>query len=281
MVALQPLAVDEEGGRRIHLEDLIAPRPGIHDLFEQVLVGEAFVELVLGHAGLARDQQELVLAVGAGNRPGCLGREQGVDHREVAVVSGAARQHEGGDREIIEGELAQDIAGLSGVDIFGFDLRQDRRLEQGAVRAGHRGVFHDGIGRIRRPHHHLRERAGGHQVGNARVDLVLVRHSLGVLVESAAGVVHAPGHGRRDHHADQNQHGFAAPGLCRPYRLFAAHAFCAFFRFIRHLSHPLVDRLQSLASCLWQEREKRKPLKAPNSLPRRLAPSRIRACLRP
>jgi hypothetical protein len=55
VVALQPLAVDEEGRGRIDLELFMRDLPRLHDLAEQFLVGEALVELLLGDAGLPRD----------------------------------------------------------------------------------------------------------------------------------------------------------------------------------------------------------------------------------
>src|SRR5262249_59586971 len=63
MVALHPFAVDEEARRRIDLELFVRLLAHGDDFVEQVLVGDALIELLFREPGLARDEQKLVLAL--------------------------------------------------------------------------------------------------------------------------------------------------------------------------------------------------------------------------
>ena len=81
-----------------------------HDVVAQRLVVDALVEALLGKSSLLGNEQELLSAVSARNRPDVLGLEQAADHGVVAVRPGAACQHEGRERQSIERKFAQDQA---------------------------------------------------------------------------------------------------------------------------------------------------------------------------
>ena len=216
------------------------------DLAEQVLVGEALVELLLGDAGLPRDLQQLLLGVAPRSGPGLLRLEQGVDHGVIAVVAGAAGEHEGCGGEIVERELAQHVTDLAGVDIFGLQLGEHFGLEIGAVRAGHRGVFNDGDGRVVLADDDVGQRARGHERGDVGVGLVLAG-DVSALAEASTPVIDAKGDGDRQHEAEHDIEGPVGGGFLG--RL--GHWLPPLARF------PLVSC--SMASSLWQKREKRKP----------------------
>jgi hypothetical protein len=213
MIALQPLAVDEEGRCGIDLKLVMGYLARLHDLAEQLLVGEALVELVLGDAGLPRDLQELILGVDSGNSPVLLRREHGVDHGIIAVVAGAAGEHEGGGGEVVERELAQHVAGLARVDIFGFELREDLSLELRAVRTGHGGVLHDGVGRVGRADDDVGKGTGRQEHGHIRIDLVFVRDLSAALVKASAPVIDARRDRERHEDADRDHQGLVWGGF--------------------------------------------------------------------
>src|SRR5689334_12061336 len=170
MLAAELLAVDEEGRRRLHpigVCSLVADR---HDSLGEVLVLQALVEAVLADAGELGDLGKLGAGVLAG--PDFLLLEQHVDHREVFFRRGAAGQHEGGERQVVEGELAEDELHLAGVNELALELRKDVLVKGGAVRAGGRGIFDDGDRRVGAAQHLVAEgrrvEQGG-QIGRRRL----------------------------------------------------------------------------------------------------------------
>src|SRR5262245_30764160 len=114
--AAKHLAVDEEGGGGIDAEFLRRARLCLLEGVEHLLIREAFVERLLGEAGLLGDGKhglERLL-----HHPILLLRKEGFDQREKFVVAGTARQHGGGGRERIERKFPEDEAHLAGVDVF-------------------------------------------------------------------------------------------------------------------------------------------------------------------
>jgi hypothetical protein len=74
--------------------------------------------------------------------------EQHVDDREKALFGRTARQHEGRQRQVVEGELPEDVAHRAGVDEF--LLQRGKRIDvvAGAVGTGGGGIFDDGHRRV-------------------------------------------------------------------------------------------------------------------------------------
>ena len=64
------------------------------------------------------------------------------------------------------GKFAEDQPRLAGVDVFRLQLRQRRRVEMRAVRAGHRGVFDDRHRGVGLAEHLVGQRAGLQQLGH-------------------------------------------------------------------------------------------------------------------
>ena len=188
----QLLAVDEEGRRRVHAELLGAARAHGGDVIEELLVGQALVEALLGEARLLGHLEELGPRVAAHEGPGLLRVEQRADQRENLVAARAARQHRGARRQVVERELAHDEAHLAGVDVLLLERREHGVVEVGAVAAGHGGVLHDRDGRVVLAEHEVGQRAGLRQL--------LGRH-LGGACLLALGLGrqrHAPGGGEAE-----------------------------------------------------------------------------------
>src|SRR5438876_5801052 len=117
--ALDLLAVDKEGRRRINLEHLAGVFLVGGDLVQQRLVFQATVDRLRAEAGLLADPRQRV--GGVLHHPVVLLPEQEVDDREISsgiVLGDAARQHRAGGGLDIEREFAEHITYLAGVDIF-------------------------------------------------------------------------------------------------------------------------------------------------------------------
>ena len=114
-----------------------------------LLILQAGVEALLGHAGLLGDRHQRRHRFF--DRPGLLLAEECFHHGIIfvgVVVGGAMREHEDRARQIVEREIAQDIADLAGIDVALLDFRECGLLEMRAVRASHRGIFDDGDRRL-------------------------------------------------------------------------------------------------------------------------------------
>src|SRR6516162_4412638 len=101
--ALDLLAVDEEGRRRINLQHLARIFLVGGDLVEQRLVLQALFDLLLGQAGLLADPRQAL--GGVLHHPVVLRLEQEVGHSEIFVgiaVGDAARQHRARGRLDVE-----------------------------------------------------------------------------------------------------------------------------------------------------------------------------------
>src|ERR1017187_1970108 len=75
------------------------------------------------------------------------------------------REHQRRARQIVEREIAQDVADLAGVDVALLKFRECSLLEMRAVRAGHRGIFDDGDRRLVFAQGQIGQRIRLHQVG--------------------------------------------------------------------------------------------------------------------
>src|SRR5262249_15741417 len=140
--AAENLAIDEEGRRGVHIELRCRPRAGFLDAGEHLLIRQAFVEALLGEAGLLGDGEHRLQRLL--HHPVLLLREEGLDQRKIFVLAGAARQHGGGGGQRVERKFPENEANLAGIDVFLLQLRVRRLVEMAAVRAGHRGIFDDG-----------------------------------------------------------------------------------------------------------------------------------------
>src|SRR5581483_8060026 len=163
-LALDLLAIDEEGRRRIHLEHLGRVFLISDELVEQRLVVEAGLDLLLAEAGLLADPRQRLR--GVLHHPVGLRTEQEIDDGKIfagVAVGDAARQHRTGRRLDVERELTEDVTDLAGVDELRLDLREYVGVEGRAVRAGHRGVFGDRDLGVRGSERHVRQR---HRLGD-------------------------------------------------------------------------------------------------------------------
>src|SRR6516162_10742046 len=118
--AAEHLAINEKGRRGIDVEFLRRARLCLLEGVEHLLIREAFVERLLGEAGLFGDGKhglERLL-----HHPILLLRKERFDQREKFLVAGTARQHGGGRRERIERKFPEDEAHLTGVDVFLLEL---------------------------------------------------------------------------------------------------------------------------------------------------------------
>ena len=141
VVALQPLAIDEEGRRRSRPETSHWPISRVFTILpNSSLSARHWSNCSLEMPACRAICRSFSLASHAGHRPGLLRREHGVDHRVIAVVARAAGEHEGGGGEIVERELAQHVADLAGVDIFGLELAET--LRSGTARSAGRSSRH-------------------------------------------------------------------------------------------------------------------------------------------
>src|SRR5579859_2129546 len=135
--------VDEEGRRRIDAGVVAGLTIG-HDQCGELGIGEAALDLRLGHAAdLGELGQFAHGLIGVGPIPGAL---LGIEHVEEAVepVRAAAMGDDMGlERHRIEREIAEDPAHLAGIDPILLHLREGLHREIGAVRAGERGIFDD------------------------------------------------------------------------------------------------------------------------------------------
>src|SRR5262249_40306620 len=94
------LALDEERWCGLDVQLCRGALAPLFDAVENLLVLQALVELRLTEASLLADRhQGLQRPL---HRPGALLLEQGLDHREIALLAAAARQHEGGGCELVE-----------------------------------------------------------------------------------------------------------------------------------------------------------------------------------
>src|SRR5207244_9405026 len=103
-----------------------------------------------------------------------------IDEREIFVLGRAARDHEGGQRCIIMGKLAEHETNLAGVDILLLQLLEGRLVEIGAMRTGSGSKFDDRDLGLVRSHGHIAGpgfvelgdidigKAGAGKSGNAR-----------------------------------------------------------------------------------------------------------------
>src|SRR5271165_2701560 len=138
--AVNAPAVDEERRRSLEVELVDGDVPHLFYVVEKVIILEAGVDALLGHAGgqdlgLQLDQRFL------GEGPFVLMVEKAVEDRVALLGAGAAGQHEGGDRQQIEREFSQDELRLAGIDIFRLERRPDVPVERGAMNTGHRRIF--------------------------------------------------------------------------------------------------------------------------------------------
>ena len=113
-------------------------------------VAERLVEGDPAHAGECGDLPQLLRRVAAAVEcPAVLGGEQGVDERLVAVDRQIARDHGGGERDLIEREVVEHPANGAGVDQVFLDIGEGAGGEGGTMGAGEGEVFADrylGIG---------------------------------------------------------------------------------------------------------------------------------------
>ena len=65
MLSGHAFAIHEERRRRVHLKHVVRALALIDDLLEQILVGEAGIELLLGESGLARELEQVVERFGS------------------------------------------------------------------------------------------------------------------------------------------------------------------------------------------------------------------------
>src|SRR5262249_36428165 len=106
--AVEALAVDEERRRRVHAEFLGPDVANLLDLGLEIAVVEALLEALLREPRLLGDLRQRIERLR--HHPAALLLEQGLDHRVVAVLRGAARQHEAGSGKPIEREFTHDEA---------------------------------------------------------------------------------------------------------------------------------------------------------------------------
>src|SRR5581483_3253563 len=104
------LAIDEEGRRGVDAEGVGGTRADGRDVVQQLLVGEALLERLLGETRLLGDFQELGLGVAAHEGPLVLLGEERGDEGERLAVARAAGEHRGRSRQVVQRELAHDEA---------------------------------------------------------------------------------------------------------------------------------------------------------------------------
>src|ERR1700730_10459213 len=119
-LALDLLAIDEEGRRRIHLQHLACVFLVGDELVQQRLVIEAGLDLLLTEAGLLADPRQRLR--GVLHHPVVLRAEQQIGDGKIlagVAIGDAARQHRARRCLDVERELAEDVANLAGVDELG------------------------------------------------------------------------------------------------------------------------------------------------------------------
>src|SRR5450759_1848512 len=164
--AVDQRPIDEKCRGRLHFELVHGALTHAFHGIPGLLIRQAGVETLLGEAGLLGDRHQRRDRFF--DRPLPLLAEQRVDHGIIfvlVVLGGAMREHERRARQIVEREIAQDVADLAGVDVALLKFRECRLLEMRAVRAGHRGIFDDGDRRLVVAQGQIGQRIRLHQVG--------------------------------------------------------------------------------------------------------------------
>src|SRR5690349_12919920 len=136
-VATMAFAIDEKRWCRVDLELVDGPLAHRFDTVEDLLIRQACLKALVGEApGLLGDRLEGLDRLP--HRPRVLLLKQRLDHGEILVLAGTARQHEGASRDRIEGKLAEDESHLAGINVALLQLRKGILAEMRTVRAGHR-----------------------------------------------------------------------------------------------------------------------------------------------
>src|SRR6185437_14065753 len=131
------LAVDDEGRGRVDLPLFLRRVLLLEDEGLEGRVVDRRIEGLAAHAGQRRHLPQLVGAVDAfGESPAVLACEQRADEGLVALRRQGAGDHRGGQRHLVEREVAEHVADFAGVDQLGLHLGHRCLGEVGAVGAG-------------------------------------------------------------------------------------------------------------------------------------------------
>src|ERR1700722_1569661 len=205
LIAVELLAVDEKGRRRVDAELLGGAVAHLLDAVEHLLIRQAVVEGLLGKAELLGDiAQRLDRFL---HHPFALLGEQRLDDRHEFVLAGAARQHEAGRGERVERKLAENETHLAGVDVAFLQFGKGGFRKVRAVRTGQRRVFDDRHRRLLRAKHDVAVRAGFGQRSQVRLGCFCLGCPHERRQNGSSGGCEREGRGSRKHAATGERQG--------------------------------------------------------------------------